>query len=132
MEQLAIQTYEPAQHLHTEATGVGDGDNHVAICHKPQEAVVAYLPSGGSLVIDATTVGTTSPVLWWFNPRTGTCQQGVYELAREGALVVASPTREVKEDWVLIINHEVSVVPIQNQDYYLFDEGLQAAKMFDW
>ena len=93
--------------------GQGEGERHVQANRASDGSfILAYLPSGGSVVIDLRSMSGDRVRASWYDPRTGTFEE-VGSYPKAGPQDFVTPTSGHASDWVLVLDDVHRDYPIR-------------------
>lgn len=141
MDSMQIMTWIPAQHLLSVVKENDELDTHPQVAVSPKkDAVCVYLPSGGSTEVELSVLEKQDVGLWWFSPRDGkfydndrketTTPMLIY--CQEKTVVIHAPSEGEEQDWVAIIQKNLTGVPVKQQCYFELEEQNKLKKVFEW
>ncbi len=133
MESLAPMTAAPCRQIFTEAARrEGTLDTH-AEALAGADWVCAYLPGGGSVELDLSSLFVSERLLarWW-SPRDGQFAGDGITVDAGSPLTLTAPTAGDGEDWILLLtkmDSDVTITPFQTE---IIINKETAKKVFDW
>ncbi|MBT1176452.1 DUF4038 domain-containing protein [Bifidobacterium callimiconis] len=146
VEDLNLPSFRPCQKLLPGNTD--DLRHHAQACISPDNALACiYLPTGGDITVDATTLrevlpdagspagdvpGGVHPSVWWFDPRTGALVSDMITESTGTLLRISAPTVGDGNDWILLLS-STGRPPIYDHEYGE-RPGMATSpiKVFDW